>query len=464
MPKKEVSKDSLRVKALKHSARRHSIKEGIFASAKTAFGDHYLSPFAIAINSSSSLVAMLSSVSGLLGPLTQMFSSRLMRKYPRKKIILRAIIGESTMFLPFAAIAILFYKGIITSFLPLLLLLVFSLYIIFANITAPAWFSWMGDIVDEQYRGRWFSKRSLILGFVSITLALLVSFFLNFLKEKKIVMFGFMGLFFLAFIARIASGRVVKKQYEPKIKIKKEDYFSFWDFLKKASKTNFGKFAIFRAFFAFACSVSAPLLAVYLLRNLKFDYVTYMIVVLSASIYSLIALGMWGRLSDRYGNYRMLEITAMLIPLIPILWILSPSPLYMIFIPAIIDGIMWAGFDLSTSNFIYDNVSSKKRGFAVSYYNMLNGLGVFLGAGLGALLIKIINIKNIEPIFIIFIFSGVLRMIVVSFWLPKIREIRKTGDIKGRKALKEIIFKEIKPTILEEVHQIRSIKQYLAVK
>lgn len=158
-----------------------------------------------------------------------------------------------------------------------------------------------------------------------------------------------------------------------------------------------------------------------------------MIVVLSASIYSLIALGMWGRLSDRYGNYRMLEITAMLIPLIPILWILSPSPLYMIFIPAIIDGIMWAGFDLSTSN-------------------------------LGALLIKIINIKNIEPIFIIFIFSGVLRMIVVSFWLPKIREIRKTGDIKGRKALKEIIFKEIKPTILEEVHQIRSIKQYLAVK
>ena len=64
----------LSVKELRHQARRHSIKEGIFASAKGSFGDYYIAPFAIAINASNSLVALLSSVSGFLGPLTQIFS------------------------------------------------------------------------------------------------------------------------------------------------------------------------------------------------------------------------------------------------------------------------------------------------------------------------------------------------------------------------------------------------------
>jgi len=35
----------------KHEGRRYSIKEGIFAHSKLAFGDYYVSPFAIAINS-----------------------------------------------------------------------------------------------------------------------------------------------------------------------------------------------------------------------------------------------------------------------------------------------------------------------------------------------------------------------------------------------------------------------------
>ena len=457
-------KDSLRVRALKHSARRRSIKEGIFASSKSAFADYYISPFAIAINASNSLVAMLSSVSGLLGPLTQMFSSKLLGKYSRKKIVLKAVFWEAMALLPFITIAFLFYKGIISSSLPILLLLAFSFYTIFLNIWNPALFSWLGDIVDEEFRGRWFSKRSLILGFITIILAVFASFFLNFFKERNLTMFGFMGLFFLAFVSRIISWRTFKKKYEPKLKIKKRDYFSFWDFIINAPKTNFGKFSMFRALFAFACSVSAPLLSVYLLRNLNFDYTTYIIVTLAGSVFSLIVLEIWGKFADSYGNYKVLALTSILIPILPVLWILSPSPVYMILVPSIIGGIAWAGFNLSTGNFVYDNVIQEKRGFAISYHNMLNGIGVFLGAGLGALLIKILNGSGMEPIFIIFIIGTVLRMIVAFWWLPKIKEIRRTEKFIGRKVFKNIIFKEIKPTILEEVHQIKSIREYLKKK
>ena len=78
-------KDSKRVKNLKHNARKRSIKEGIFGSAQMSFGDSYITPFAIAINSSNSLVALISAISGILGPLTQIFGSKLNEKYSRKK-------------------------------------------------------------------------------------------------------------------------------------------------------------------------------------------------------------------------------------------------------------------------------------------------------------------------------------------------------------------------------------------
>ena len=114
--------DSPKIRELKHHARRQSIKEGMFASAKTSFGYHYITPLAIAINASNSIVAMLSSVAGILGPLSQIFGSRLIEKYSRKKIILKTVLLESFMWIPFIIIALLFYNGIIVEILPLILL------------------------------------------------------------------------------------------------------------------------------------------------------------------------------------------------------------------------------------------------------------------------------------------------------------------------------------------------------
>ncbi len=404
------------VKELKHKSRRLSIKEGMFAAASNSFGNRYISPFAIAINASNSAVALLGAISGLLGPLAQIFSSRLIEKHPRKKIILKAVLIESLAWIPLMILAFLFYKGILVTLLPFLLLFFFSIFTIAAYTTGPAWFSWMGDITDTKFRGRWFSKRNLITGFVSIILALLASFLLSYFKKNNWTMLGFIILFSLAFLFRIISRNIFKKQYEPKIKLKKGYYFSFWDFLLKSPKTNFGKFSIFRALLAFSGAISAPLLAVYLLRYLEFGYVTYMIVILSGSIFAIGVMKLWGNFADKYGNYKVLAITSLLIPTIPILWILSPSPIYMILVPSFISGISWAGFNLSSGNFIYDNVSAQKRGLAISYYNMLIGFGIFLGAGLGAILIKYLTFTFIEPLFFIFLLGGIMRMVVVFNW------------------------------------------------
>ena len=452
-------KDYLRIEKLKKKARRYSITEGIFASAKTSVGDNYISPFAIAINSSNSIVALLGSLH-FLGSLSQIFSSRLIEKYSRKKIILNAVFIEALMWLPFIAIAFLFYYSIISEILPLLILLSFAFYTIVLNITPPAWFSWMGDITDEKKRGRWFSRRNLIIGFVAVVLGIFAAIFLDYFKKNNWTMWGFAILFSLALLFRLASLRIFRKQYEPKIKLEKGYYFSFWDFMKKAPTTNFGNFAIFRLVFSFTLAISSPLIAVYLLRNLDFSYTTYITIILSGTIMSLVFMGLWGRISDKYGNYAVLHLTTIFIPLVPILWILSSNPFYLIFVPSAMSGIFFAGFNLAERNFIYDNVSQQRRGLASSYYNMCWGIGISAGALLSAVLIKIIKTDFAEPIVLIFILGSIARMIAVFWWMPKLREIKKTAKFSKSRVIKDLILKQAKPTFIEDAHEIMSIKKY----
>jgi len=206
-------------------------------------------------------------VSGILGPLSQMFSSKLIGKYSRKKIVTRTVLYESLTWLLFILVAFLYIKDIITNILLVIFLLFFSLNVMISNSITPAWFSWHGDIVDKKFRGRWFSKRNLITDFVSVVLAIMAAFALDYFKSSGHVMLGFGILFFLAFSARISSWKMFSKMYEPKIKVKKENHFSFSDFIIKSGTNNFGKFTIFRGMLEFATFIYWPLITIYLVTS-----------------------------------------------------------------------------------------------------------------------------------------------------------------------------------------------------
>jgi MFS family permease len=456
-------KDTKKQKELKHKSRRLSIKEGIFASGKLSFGDNYISPFAIAANATNSQIAMLSSISGILGPISQMFSSRLMEKHSRKKIVTKMVFIESLMWIPFILLALALFYGFKSTSIPVLILISFGIYVITLNIAHPAWFSWMGDIVDETYRGRWFSKRNRIIGFVTIILTLFAAFFLDFMVNKGLTMIGFSLLFVLAMYSRLKSWKIFHNQYEPELKLKEGYYFSYYHFLINSKNNNLGRFTIFRSVYSIAMFISSPLITVYLLRNLQLSYLIYTIIILSILLFSTLSLGVWGKFADRYGNYRILLITSILLSFYPISWMMNTSTLYLILIPPIIGGIASGGFNLASGSFIYDNSTSEKRGLVISYVNVTNGIGIAIGSLIGAFLIKYLSV-SIPTIFAIFILSSLFMILVTFAWIPEIKEARKTESFNGRQAFNNLILKGVKPTIIEEVHDFIAIKQYLREK
>ncbi len=450
-------------KELKHHTRRLSIKEGIFWTFRTSFGDYYIAPFTIAMGAKSSLIIILNSIWNL-GPISQLVGSRFIGKTKRKKVLIKTLTLEAIAWLFIAFIGYLYLQNLYTPFLPVLTIIGLGLMVFAGGLGYPSWFSLMGDIVDNKFRGRWFSKRSTILSLTTIILAITAALILNYFKNTGNEIIGFIFLFLIAAFARFYCVRLIARHYEPELKIKKEKEFNLKKFIKELKNSNFGKFVLFRSMFAMATGLTAPLVSIYLLRYLQFDYLTFIIISLSGTFFSILTLNLWGKISDKYGNYKVIALTTFVIPLTPLLWILSTNKIYLFLVPAIIGGTAWTAFIMTSGNFIYDNVDKEKRGKAVSYLNLFLGIGAFSGGMIGALLIEIINTNWIEPIYLIFFIGTLARMIVVGFWIPKFKEIKHKKKIKGIKDFKDIIIKEAKPTILEDVHEIIAIKDYMQEK
>lgn len=450
-------------KELQHHTRRLSIKEGIFWSFRSSLGNNYVAPFAIFSQMSNSLVTILNSL-WTIGPVAQIFGGRTVGKKQRKKVVTQTLLIDSIGWLFMAIIAFLYLKGIATPILPYLIIADIAMIFLASGYGHPSWFSLIGDLVDSRFRGRWFSKRSTIISFMTILLGISSAFALEYFKGAGKENLAFIVLFSLAFLARGYCVFIMKKHYEPVLIEKRKSKLTLKKFIKEAKKTNLGKFTIFRGMLSIITGMTVPLVSIYLLRHLQLDYVSYMMIMLSGTLFSVITLNMWGKIADKYGNYKVIALTTAIIPLTPILWILSPSKLYLFLIPAIVGGTSWSAFIMASGNFIYDNTKKQTRGKAISYFNLFTGIGSLIGGIISAILIKNLNTTWIEPIFLIFIIGSILRFILIGFWIPKIHEAKKKKPFKNIQEFEHLIIKEIKPTLVEDMHEISAIPKYIKEK
>ena len=243
MKKEILSKQKLE-DCEKNKTMKLSIKEGGYASVASGLTSEYVTPFALVLKANNSQIGFLSSLVGIISPIAQIFGSRLMEKYPRKKLIVLFVTLQALMWLPIALLSLLFWKNILLNYLPIILIAFYGLYAVFGALAGPAWFSLMGDIVPEKIRGKYFGGRSKICGFIALVSAITASFFLDYFKTKGLVLLGFATFFILATIFRLLSANSFKKHYDPKFRLKDGYYFSFFDFVKKAPSNNFGRFVI----------------------------------------------------------------------------------------------------------------------------------------------------------------------------------------------------------------------------
>lgn len=422
----------------KEKSLNYVVKDGFFTSIKSGFTESFIMPFAIALNASTGMLAALASVPQLLGSFFQLFSQESLSIFKtRSKLIFWTAFFQAFIWLP-----LLFVPFIARDQLWLVLLLV-TIEAILGHFQGPIYNSLLGDLISEDKRGLFFGNRNRIINLVNFIATfiagLLINFFQKFDNGKALYVFvGFGILFFVAFITRLIAAFYKKKVYDPKY-VSPSDNASFLKFMQRMTKNNYGIFVMYVLLLKMAASVSLPFFALYLLKDMQLGYLYFTIIMATSIASSFFAMSIWGRMIDKHGSKRVLTISGFLVPFSPLLLVLAVyinNPLWLfifLLVEEIFAGIAWAAFNLSTSSFLFDATTPKDRVKNIAYYNFLVGIGVFLGATLGGLLTKIYPVLVTSNIPLIFLTSGVLRMLATALLIKKVREARMVEiDFPGR--------------------------------
>ncbi len=389
--------------------------EAAAISAESA-GCAYQSPSIIAAGADGSSVALLSTVTNLvLALLLIKVPSLVEGKTPMKRTVVLMSIVNMFTWIPIIFV-FLFFKDIN----PLMLIGLWIFGLVPATLLGPLRDNWVATLVPSDKMGRYLSRRSVIAGIFYLAAFNIMGFTLY--KSTGSVFKGFAIILSVAFLASVVSTFLYSsiRPPAPVSKVQTGPQLSFVNFLKGARKEHLGTFIVFVSLFNFVVNLSSPLLAVYMISNLKFTYMTYTLVISCEYVARVISLTFWGKQVDKSGSLRVLGLASHLIPFVPIMWIFSGNVFYLC-MAQLFSGTAWAAFDLCSTTFIYKSTQPEQRLHYIVYYRSLTTFSAAMGTLASALLLSSMFHVFGSQILGMLLLSGILRMAVVRLMLPKLK-------------------------------------------
>jgi MFS family permease len=406
---------------------KYSTLDGAAYSAMVGVGESYLTPFALALGAGNFTIGVLSAVPNLLGALAQPFGAWLSaRLRGRKKLVVAGALAQALVWVGLIGVALVSLPRELA--LGALVALV-GLYWILGSVLHPAWTSLMGDLVPARQRGRYFGGRNEVTGFASLLAVGVGGWLLGLFSGQ--VLAGFAVLFVLALLARLVSAYYLSQHSEPAWKPVHRPALNAFAFLRRTWNTDFGRLTVYGSVMLFAVNVAAPFFAVYMLRDLQFDYLTFGLIGAITIITRTVSMPYWGRLADRYGNRAVLAVAGTLIPFIPLLWLLNTSIAWIALVEAF-GGFVWGAFDLAIFDYLMDSSNRQNRAEYFAHFNVFNGFARFGGAGVGAVLAGATNgtvFAGLVGLQIVLLVSGVLRVLTSASLLPIVREVKPREEL-----------------------------------
>ena len=402
---------------------RYSIIDGTFYSIMVGFGESFFSNFAVFLKPTDFQLGLLGSLPQVFGFLCQLFTQKMvMLFHSRQTVVCLGVFLQACMYLP---IAFTFFLG--DSRVSYLIACV-VVYQVCGSILVPAWNSWMGDLVDEKHRGRYFGKRNSILSTASFTAVLLGGYILkNFQGDPARQYLGFLILFSIAWLARTLSGIYLTQKYEPPYTAMPSSSITFREFFQRIRGTNFQMFVSFMLCMNFSVFVSAAFFAPHMLKDLQLSPMSFAMVQATPIITKLLVIPRWGLACDQFGTKKIMTLTSMMIPTVPVVWLFGGQVWYLMLIQ-VYSGFVWAGFEIASFNVMFETTHAQDRVSYISYYNVLNGVAILVGSMCGALIVQY-NHLFLSGYLAVFLVSGLLRGVAAALFIRKIREMRTVSPI-----------------------------------
>lgn len=414
---------------------RHSIKDGVYFSLMTGGAETYFSAFAVFLKATTAQIGLLASLPPLLASFMQILSAWLGRVTGhRRQIIVWGALLQAATLIPLALLPYFFPDYGVT-----LLVICAVVYYCGPNLGSPQWGSLMGDLVPESRRGRFFALRTRLSSIASFSALIGAGLVLEGYDALGFTYWGFVSIFGIAALARLASAYHLAAMIDPPGHVAALEVAWHRDLWQGMHSTGLFRFTLFFASMQFAVAIASPFFTLYMLRDLGFSYVEFMVNSAISVCVQFLTLNRWGRLSDLFGNRLILITTGGIIPFLPSLWMLSTDYWYLLVVQAL-SGLVWAGFTLSASNFVFDLTPPQRRATLMAAHNVIAAAAVFLGATIGGFLgTQLPNEVTLfgttyhwlSALYAVFAISTIARLCVSAYFLPRLEEVRKVRPMSA---------------------------------
>jgi len=393
---------------------RSTHRESVAWAIMAGLTDSFMTPYALALGASPFQAGLLSSFRNFIVSITQLKTADALRWFrSRKRMVLWTAGLQALLWIPLAVVGPVF-GGVAVP----MLIVVYTVGTTSAAFGGPAWGSLVSEYLSPEQRGRFFGHRSRTIGGWTTISGLVAGGVLQAYSQRPLAGFGLLCT--AAALARTASCYWLGHMKEGPWHEPTEAKFSFAEFLKQAPTSNFAQFTLCMTLLSFGANIAAPYFAVYLLRELGYGYFVYTVVVLGGAGMAFLTSTRWGRMADVHGNWIVLKWTTLGASVLPLLWPLSPHPLWL-FTTNLLAGLLWGGANLSMVNFVYDVATPAKRARCLAYFNAMNGCGVSLGALAGGWLLVWFGERSF---LILFCCSAAVRLIASVAFRWTVREVR----------------------------------------
>jgi MFS family permease len=390
---------------------------------------NFITPYALTMQATTQQIGYLSSLPNFANMLIQLFAPLISERIgSRKSLLVWSVFVQALLWLPILLIQFIFHANLVWWLIGFVTLSTAA-----GGMIGPPWSSMIADLTPPALRGRYFGVRTWITNLVALIFSFVSAGLLQFLTGNPRLAFAI--IFAGAGISRMVSCYYVTQVAEPKPALSVNPHReSIPQIAKGLWSTNIGRFIIFAFFMTLAQNIDAPFFSVYLLRGLRINYINYQVINATAAIVPTFVAVWWGRRAGRAGNLKVLHITALMIPFVSFLWLVSPNVVWLCSVQ-IYSGFVWAGFNLCLGLFIWDAAPQDNRSRFIALFGGLNALGITLGALIGGNLGPHLPEISGSYFLTLFLIAGVVKLLVVLGLFRRISEVRHVPSTKTSELL-----------------------------
>lgn len=402
----------------RHKAVRAATVEGVANNPVLSASGNYVTPFAIALDASALQIGLLNGWPNLAAALSQFLAPSLVKRLgTRRRMMLLAIVLSMLAWGGMMAIPFLLPGSKVWWLIGLAVLSLIAYY-----LPQGAFGSWMSDLVPARRLGKVMGARTALASIGIIVVILGGGFILDWFDSN--VFLGFSIVFGTILALRLISLGIFARMYEPPYDARSEPRHNLAEFLRGSLRSNLGLYLFAYALLFYGVSVSGPFFAVFMLKELKFSYLTYMGVSVASTLVTLVGVLFWGPFADKFGNVRVMKITLTGMCVVPLMWIWVDVPIKA-YIVNMLAGVVWSGFTMVSLNFVYEASAREERVRNVAYLFAFQGIAAFLGNMTGGAIQPHVPQILGSSVIALFIVSSGVRFGALALLLTKVHEVRR---------------------------------------